>query len=63
MAIPRFFIRNYFSFFLVILRFSVPVSDKDIFLITSIIPNWTNQLLRSLMLQIKAVEYTPAELP
>lgn len=35
MAIPRFFIRNYFSFFLVILRFSVPVSDKDIFLITT----------------------------
>ena len=31
--------------------------------LASIIPNWTNQLLRSLMLQIKAVEYTPAELP
>ena len=31
------------------------------FLITGIIPNWTNQLLRSLMLQIKAEECTQVE--
>ena len=30
-------------------------------LLASIIPNSVNQLLRSLMLQIKVVEYTPVE--
>ena len=30
-------------------------------LLASIIPNSVNQILRSLMLQIKAVEYTPVE--